>query len=1330
MSSEKGPFLTLDDITNRGQKKDTRTELEKRGEKIFTDELGSYGIEKSETNSEVSGLTAALAGVASGIIKIPEGVVSLGAELIDLGAGTSLAKNIETFFDKINPFEEVAQQRATGKLIEAVVSLGVPATAGAKIATRLAEKAIKAKRTGTYLKLSNPNVIKGGQKAQQLNKLSGKQRFAAIAVGGAAGETFVTDVEQLGSLTDAFFGTNTFIDINERQDPQEDAARKLMNRLKFASESLVIVPSVYAVGYAGKALYQRGRNLAYSSSQIDRTIDKVGGAFRPRGLRPQEQFLAKERQQGRKMADLNFAREQTRRIDIEINKIFPDISGVAGTDRKKLLKDLDELLFAGDLKDILDPRLSKTIAKTMNDAGATQESVNKVFAAIANSRGYMAKLLNITAEGPAARQDLPAGIKQDLKQIMGKRVKDYLGSTYEIFDNKEANLLTKFKPTTQDINQAAKLFQRYGRKNGVELTDEYAKGLVNRIIRQVEGKAPSSDPLKGPFFSYENLTQGAQDPFNIKTFKQTLEKNIKGGGKELQVIGKGSKTFRKLFGEVEDARHSIFEAVNRLSMTARKNQLFDEILDADEALKAAGSKEVGRQGFFFSSPLEAQKAFGPNADIVPVDTYLEEFFKNGILVNRLKGTFTDRAIAEGFTNVSNFRNFLRGESGGFIGKTLSWGYRNLLLTPKAGAQYAKTILSVPTHIRNFLSSGAFTVANGNLGTLVRDPKLFFEAMRRAGASVQVGLRQPLSNERYRKYLELGVVNTNTRLGDLRNLMKDVRIGEGNIATDKVLGGILRKLGRVGKGIKKTAETAQDLYVAEDDFWKVINYEVEFGKRQKAYEKFGISKTVKEIEEEAADIVKNTIPNYARVGEFVRAMRASPFGNFMSWSSEMFRTSVGIVEQALKDLKNPATRAFGLERLIGFAFMGAVLPYGMIKGSQAIFGVSQEEADAANNFVAPWAESGQKIYVRKPDDPNLYYINYSQNNVYDTVTQPFQDVLREVQRGIEDEEQLIPSFIRGIAKAAGKAASPYISESIYTEAFLDIVTRNGVTNEGVRLYNEQTPTPEKVAIISKHLAKTLLPSTGAFERTAKAITGKPGKGPTIYEIPDEFAGVFGWRLEKIDPKKGLGFEIYRLQKGQRQARQLFTGGQEGVLSGEIKTSRDVIERYFIANQQLFEVERQARKRLKGAKTLGLKQSEIEDIFDERGISLATPNRLIDGEFKPYRVSPNIQRRFEKISEQTGRPNPYLEAEPTLDAISDAFENQSLSGPNRLELKDFLPKQQPSLDQGRVQPTPQPNPTVVTPPVRPAAVTQTGLTPTEEALLSPSEKAIRLRQRGLG
>ena len=60
-------------------------------------------------------------------------------------------------------------------------------------------------------------------------------------------------------------------------------------------------------------------------------------------------------------------------------------------------------------------------------------------------------------------------------------------------------------------------------------------------------------------------------------------------------------------------------------------------------------------------------------------------------------------------------------------------------------------------------------------------------MKEAFGSVQVGgPRKELSQEKYREYLELGIVNTNVRLGDLRNLMKDIRFGEGNIATDSVL----------------------------------------------------------------------------------------------------------------------------------------------------------------------------------------------------------------------------------------------------------------------------------------------------------------------------------------------------------------------------------------------------------------------------------------------------------------------------------------------------------------------------------------------------------------
>ena len=95
----------------------------------------------AEDNHEVSQFEAALAGIASGVLKIPEGFVSLGAEIMDAtGMTTQAAAKVEQVFDKINPFEEIAEQRAAGKILEAIVSIGVPAGAAAKIATKLATK--------------------------------------------------------------------------------------------------------------------------------------------------------------------------------------------------------------------------------------------------------------------------------------------------------------------------------------------------------------------------------------------------------------------------------------------------------------------------------------------------------------------------------------------------------------------------------------------------------------------------------------------------------------------------------------------------------------------------------------------------------------------------------------------------------------------------------------------------------------------------------------------------------------------------------------------------------------------------------------------------------------------------------------------------------------------------------------------------------------------------------------------------------------------------------------------------------------------------------------
>ena len=67
-------------------------------------------------------------------------------------------------------------------------------------------------------------------------------------------------------------------------------------------------------------------------------------------------------------------------------------------------------------------------------------------------------------------------------------------------------------------------------------------------------------------------------------------------------------------------------------MIARKNQLFDEILDADQRLKDMQPQLAtppGSRGFFFATPLDARRAL-PNTDIVKIDPYVKEYFNDGV----------------------------------------------------------------------------------------------------------------------------------------------------------------------------------------------------------------------------------------------------------------------------------------------------------------------------------------------------------------------------------------------------------------------------------------------------------------------------------------------------------------------------------------------------------------------------------------------------------------------------------------------------------------------------------------------------------------------------
>ena len=327
-------------------------------------------LSETELNNESSIFSSVAAGFASGILKTVEGVVSLGAELIDLGADTNKAAEVEQFFDDINIFEDTAQDRVAGKLVEVFTQIGIPGGAGFKAATKLADKAIKAKKAGNYVNSRAKSIQDGMKTAKSLNDRipDGTKRFAAGVFGGAAGETLVADVEEIGTFGD-FFDGPTAIDDRESLG-REEAGRRILNRLKFGTESIFITPFVYGVGTGAKALAKRGKDLAYSDSAFERWVDKyIGSPFRPRGDLPTEVFEAEMAKAGLKARDTFRAKEIVENITREVDKIFPRTGKFFDTSTNKeqvdFYKKLNDVLFEGDLSKPINPKASDDLIKLL-----------------------------------------------------------------------------------------------------------------------------------------------------------------------------------------------------------------------------------------------------------------------------------------------------------------------------------------------------------------------------------------------------------------------------------------------------------------------------------------------------------------------------------------------------------------------------------------------------------------------------------------------------------------------------------------------------------------------------------------------------------------------------------------------------------------------------------------------------------------------------------------------------------------------------------------------------------------------------------------------------
>jgi len=1194
-----------------------------------------------EDNNEVSTMASIFAGIGSGLIDIPKGLFSLGASIYDLTNDTNKAAEIEKYFDDLTNLDEMAEATAAGKITRLLTNVGIPGGVAFKAGTSLASKAVQTKKAGTYFKVTGADgkaLRNAANTADQLNRKGKTAKFIGGATaGGVAEGVFVGDVEEAGTFGD-LLGGPTELERGE-DDADYDPNRELINRVKFGTEGALFTGLIGGVGSVLKGLAKRGKDMRFSNSKLDRFYDKVASKVRARGGKTQEFFDIERGQVGARSADVNFAQQVSRELDKNIDAIFPAYKTVTNKlvakDRNNLLKALNEAMLSGSPKvsertgkvvfGEIDAAKKKIVDELLDKAQAKAQTRTAIYGNLDSIRTGWGEMFS--ALGGKITRDKTAF--KEFKQLFGKKFQDYLGSTYDRFSNNSVLPFLSYRPTDEAVQKAITLFRDVARQNGKPISAQQAEYYVNRLVKTAQ--LPKGFKMDKP----SDVVFQIPDFFVGKTVLDDAVTS-KGYANMVNLPANAQKVIKELLGEQKNPMQTILAGTSRLSLITRRNEFFDDLVKQSNVDKAAG-----KRGMFYDTEAEAFDALGPNIRRINVDP--NKALEAGI-TNPINGKYAIDEIADALEETNNAY------------KTKGTGqqiYEGLLLYPKATSQIAKTILSPVTHARNFVSAGAFATANG----IIPSPT----AIKDAYQALQTGLKGTRKqNDFYRKLLKLGVVNSNVRLGDLRGLLEDIDYGA-TVTSDKALRRLLKPL-------SKLKQVSQDLYTAEDDFWKIVSWAGEKSRLGKAYAAKGITRTADQLEEEAASIVRNNIPNYDYVGSFIKGLRRFPVGNFVSFPAEIIRTSTNIVRRGLDEIfttmkndKGETVRPLykiGMQRLLGMGVTTAAVPYATVEIAKALHNVTQDELNAMRRYVADWSKNSTLVPLRDKDN-KLKYVDFSHANAYDTISRPIQSVINAVQAGEKDKDGIMDDFLKGVITGTSELGEPFISESIWSEALFDLFLRNGRTRRGTRVFNEDDLPGTKVSEGIKHLVEAQMPFSAkqlerlglAFKNKAEPVgvvtKGKFDEYGETFELGNEALGFIGARAIPIKPERSFKFKIAEYQKGVRNSRQLFT---REVLKGGPITPEAIIDAYINANRALFQNTRDFYRDMEAAKVLDMKEDKIAEQAIDRvgGTTYAT---VTNGIFRPLNISDKVIKAFADNARRLGLENPFEDAADVLFNIKD-------------------------------------------------------------------------------
>jgi hypothetical protein len=274
-------------------------------------------------------------------------------------------------------------------------------------------------------------------------------------------------------------------------------------------------------------------------------------------------------------------------------------------------------------------------------------------------------------------------------------------------------------------------------------------------------------------------------------------------------------------------------------------------------------------------------------------------YKGAQQVDRIPGLGMMKSKLQGLWTSPEFVQNFRG-AGGLLNRLMQSAIYRHILQFKTAVQAGKTVYSPTTQVRNVSSAPVFSLASGHIGhggSVPESMKIIFNDFAKAGK-----LKNEVAfNEYIEKMVKLGVLDENIVVTEMQRLITQMKEGKLN-SIDKLFLSMT-------EGI---SEKAARLYAGGDNLWKIYGHQFEkslisdvvknIDEAIKYAKDIGYQVTKKDIvtgveksfddilEEIAAKTIRDTYPTYSKVPPFVQNLKALPFSNFVSFSSEILRTA--------------------------------------------------------------------------------------------------------------------------------------------------------------------------------------------------------------------------------------------------------------------------------------------------------------------------------------------------------------------------------------------------------------------------------------------------------